>query len=377
MTRIAPGWLVAPETRAVVAALAPARPMFVGGCVRDALMGRKTADLDIAVLSPPDETMRLAEAAGLKAHPTGLEHGVVTLVSGGRAFEAATLRRDVATDGRRAVVAFATDIAEDAARRDFTMNALYADADGVVADPLGEGLADLRARRLRFIGDAEARVREDYLRILRLFRFHAQFDIDAFDPDALAACRAHAGDLIKISKERIGAEIMKLLGQRDPEPALRAMGEILSVALPGAAFRPGLAEAEARLRLAPDPLRRLAHLEATDPAGALRLSRKARDELRALADARLLTPPEAAYRYGAGAAADAICLAAASGTPPPEEWRRTIETAAAATFPIAAADLIAAGAAPGPDLGARLKSLEATWIESGFTATKDALLARA
>ncbi|MEX2521054.1 MAG: CCA tRNA nucleotidyltransferase [Paracoccaceae bacterium] len=376
MARIAPGWLVDPATRAVMAALAPARPLFVGGCVRDALLGRNSADVDIAVTSPPEETLRLAAAAGLGAHPTGIEHGVVTLVADGRAFEAATLRRDVATDGRRAVVAWTEDVAEDAARRDFTINALYADGDGRVIDPLGEGLADIAARRLRFVGDPAARIAEDYLRILRFFRFHAVLEIEDMDPAGLAACLAAAEGLSHVSKERIGAEMLKLLAAPDPEPALAAMGAALTSALRGAEPFTGLTAAERAVGEPPAPLRRLAALGGGGVARALRLSRAESSRLDAIraalcADQSLA---EAAYRHGADATRDAALIRAARGAPPPANWRPEIIRGATVSFPVTASDLIAAGEAPGPALGIRLRKLENAWIASDFSAAKAELM---
>ncbi|MFV0476196.1 MAG: CCA tRNA nucleotidyltransferase, partial [Pikeienuella sp.] len=258
MTAISPPWLRAPATARVMAALAPARPFFVGGCVRDALMAREPAgDVDIAVAVPPEETLRLAEAAGLGAHPTGIAHGVVTVTAGGRGFEIASMRRDVATDGRRAVIAYTSEIAADAARRDFTINALYADAGGKVFDPLGLGLADLGARRLRFVGDPATRISEDRLRALRYFRFHATLGINEFDAPGLRAALDGAEELEMISRERIGAEMMKLLAAPDPEPALSAMGPALVLCLPGATVFKGLVAAELDAGEPPDPLRRL------------------------------------------------------------------------------------------------------------------------
>ncbi|MEM7523675.1 MAG: CCA tRNA nucleotidyltransferase, partial [Pseudomonadota bacterium] len=318
MTTIAPDWLAAPATRRVMTALAPAGPLFVGGCVRDALMRRATGDIDIAVGTPPEETMALVEGAGLRAHPTGIEHGVITVSvagddgTGAAAFEVATFRRDVATDGRRAVVAFTADVTEDAARRDFTMNALYARTDGAVIDPLGAGLHDLAARRLRFVGDADTRIAEDYLRILRFFRFHAQFEIQAFDSAGLEACCAGAPGLARISRERIGAEIIKLLAAPDPGPALTAMGPVLPMILEGAdaAAVSALTAAEARLDLAPDPLRRLFALGLAPHAAqtALRLSNAATARLKAIGDAIERAESAgglaaAAYRVGGDAAA--------------------------------------------------------------------------
>lgn len=381
MTTISPDWLRAPATRRVMAALAEARPLFVGGCVRDALIGRGTADIDIAVTSAPQRTLALAEAAGLGAHPTGVDHGVVTLVADGRAFEVATLRRDVATDGRRAVVAFTEDVAEDAARRDFTINALYADIEGGVIDPLGEGLGDLSARRLRFIGSPEARLREDYLRILRFFRFHAQFGIDAFDPDGLSACRALADGLSRISKERIGAELLKLFAAPDPGPALAAMGPALEFAAPGASAD-GLAPliaAERLLELAGDPLRRLAALGLSPKSAeaALRLSKTDRARLEAIEAARAarVPPAAAAYRWGASAAEDAAAFALACGAAaPPAGWRSDVARGAAARPPVEAKDLLARGARSGPALGDALRRIETRWIELDLRASRDELL---
>lgn len=379
MTRIAPGWLRAPSTARVMRALAPIQPRFVGGCVRDALLDGAdgTVDIDIAVAARPEETMRLAEAGGLGAHPTGLAHGVVTITSAGRGFEVASMRRDVATDGRRAVVSYTDDIAADAARRDFTMNALYADAEGRVIDPLGGGLADVRARRIRFVGAPAERIMEDYLRILRFFRFHATLGIDAFDPAGRAAAIDAAAGLAQVSKERIGAEMLKLLGAPDPEPALKAMGPVLGVVLPGAAPFHGLVAAERNAGEAPDPLRRLAALNARAAESQLRLSRADAARLRGIRAALATPAPPAAraYRRGADAARDALLIEAADGAPPPAGWRVEIARGAAATLPVAAADLIAAGAVPGPALGARLEEIESLWIESDFRATRAELLA--
>nr|MBA3325662.1 CCA tRNA nucleotidyltransferase [Paracoccaceae bacterium] len=237
--RIEAPWLGAPGPRAVCALLERAgrQAFFVGGCVRNALLGREATDVDVATDAHPEEVMRLAGAAGMKAVPTGIAHGTVTLAVEGGPVQVTTFRRDVATDGRRAVVAFADDIAEDAARRDLTMNALYARPDGTVVDPLG-GLGDLRAGRVRFVGDAAARIAEDYLRILRFFRFHAWYgDPEAgIDAEGLAACAAARDGLTLLSRERIGAELAKLLAAPDPAPAAAAMAAsgVLACVLPGA-----------------------------------------------------------------------------------------------------------------------------------------------
>jgi len=372
VTRISPDWLQAAATKRVLAALAPAQPLFVGGCVRDALMGRISDDIDIAVITPPADTMALTEGAGLRAAPTGLDHGVVTVIVDGAPFEVATLRRDVATDGRRAVVAFTDRVEEDAERRDFTMNALYADADGLVLDPLGGGLCDLQNRRIRFIGDARLRLREDYLRILRFFRFHAQFAISDFDADGLSACMAERDGLDVISAERIGAEMKKLLASPDPGPALTTMGPILTQILPGASWSKELLGDEAALNLRPDALRRLASLGA-ETTDRLRLSNAERDYLQKIEASRRMSVDEAAYRYGADVAFDTTALQL-KGEQPPADLRDRIEFGESARFPVTARHLMDRGMTPGPDLGATLKALEARWIAEGFAPTREALL---
>ncbi len=249
-------WLDDPATRAVCRALTGSghQALFVGGCVRNALLGRPVADIDIATDATPEEVMALAGAAGLHPVPTGIAHGTVTVVAEGRPFEVTTFRRDVETFGRRAVVAYTRDIAEDAARRDFTMNALYAGPDGTVVDPLG-GLPDLLARRVRFVGDPAARIAEDYLRILRFFRIHAWYGDPAsgLDADGLAACAAAQAGLARLSRERVGAETAKLLAAADPAPAVAAMAAagILARVLPGADATPlaALVHLERRGRL--------------------------------------------------------------------------------------------------------------------------------
>lgn len=354
-----------------MAALAPARPLFVGGCVRDALMGRDSDDIDIAVIMPPDQTMLLAEGAGLRAVATGVEHGVVTVIADGAPFEIATLRRDVATDGRRAVVAFTDRIEDDAERRDFTMNALYADAAGAVLDPLGKGLPDLAARRIRFIGDARQRLREDYLRILRFFRFHAQFGIVPHDAEGLSACLTERTGLEAISAERIGAEMKKLLAAPDPGLSLDGMGPILTDILPGAHWPGDLIAAEADWRLTTDPLRRMAALGAAS-LDRLRLSKAELAQIKAINACKMLSLDEAVYRHGPDAAIDALAIL---GAPYADESRR-IARAQSAVMPVTAQDLMEQGVARGPELGAALKRLEADWIAASFELSKSELLAR-
>ena len=222
-------WLAAPETRAVIAALEAAggagSARFVGGCVRNALIGAPVDDIDIATVLTPEAVVAAVTAAGLKAHPTGLAHGTVTVVSRGVPHEVTTLRRDVSTDGRNATVAFTTDWAEDAGRRDFRLNALYADADGEIFDPTGQGVEDALSGRIVFVGDPEIRIREDYLRILRFFRFHAWYGRGPADAQGLKACAELKDGMTRLSAERVSKELLKLLAAPDPAPAVRLMAE--------------------------------------------------------------------------------------------------------------------------------------------------------
>ncbi len=384
MTRIAGPWLEAASTKAVMAALAGGRhrALFVGGCVRNALIGRAVADIDIATDARPERVIALAEAAGLRAVPTGLAHGTVTLVAGGLPYEVTTFRRDVETFGRAATVAFTDDVTEDASRRDFTMNALYAEADGTVIDPLG-GLADVFDRRVRFVGDPTARITEDWLRILRFFRFHAWYGDPArgLDPAGLAACAEGQAGLDQLSRERVGAEMTKLLAAPDPAPSVAAMAEagILARVLPGAdATRlADLVAVERTAEAAPRWQRRLAALGiATDWVDALRLSRADARALAAVAAVRgeARPPAAAAYRHGVDAARDGVLIeAAAAGDPAPAGLEAQLERGAAATFPLRAADL----PLKGPALGQALARLEEAWVASDFTLDADALRALA
>ncbi len=385
MTRVSGEWLAHPGTQAVMAALAArgAQALFVGGCVRNALLGLAVSDIDIATDAAPEDVIRLARAAGIKAVATGLAHGTVTLVAKGHAHEVTTFRRDLATDGRRAVVAYSGSLTEDAARRDFTMNALYARADGEVIDPLG-GLADLRARRVRFIGDATARIREDYLRSLRYFRLHAWYgDADQGpDADALAAIAANLDGLARLSRERITAELTKLLAAPDPVPscaAMRACG-VLRAVLPGADDAPlaPLVHLEQEAGAEPDALRRLAALGWGADLDELRLARRDRRRMAVMRDAATgsMGAAELGYRLGAAAGRDALLLRAAmSGADLPHGWEAALARGAEQDFPLAARDLMPR--LSGPDLGARLDTLERRWIASDFALDREALLALA
>ncbi|MXU64930.1 CCA tRNA nucleotidyltransferase [Oceanomicrobium pacificus] len=348
--------------------------LMVGGCVRNALLGQGGTDIDIATDARPETVLALAGAAKMKAVPTGVAHGTVTLVSGGTGYEVTTFRRDVETDGRRATVAYAQDAAEDARRRDFTMNALYADRAGTLFDPLG-GLEDLQERRVRFIGQPEDRIAEDYLRILRFFRFHAWFgDPDAgLDPEGLAACAALADGIDSLSRERVGAEMRKLLAAPDPAPAVAAMAAtgILARLLPGADpdLLAPLVHLEPQVPTAPRWLRRLAALGETEAASRLRLSKA---EIRALEAIRAAmaddtAPAGRAYLHGFEAARDAALLTqAALGQVWPDGLTAELERGAKAVFPIKARDL-AERFPPGPQLGAELAARKARWIASDFT----------
>ncbi|SDW87108.1 CCA tRNA nucleotidyltransferase [Roseicitreum antarcticum] len=380
-------WLNSPATQAACAMLTGAghAAWLVGGCVRDALLHLPVADLDITTDAAPETILALAKAAGLRALPTGIAHGTVTVIIDGTAFEITTLRRDIATDGRHATVAFTTDIAQDAARRDFTINALYADATGRVRDPLGGGLADLEARRVRFIGDPARRIAEDDLRILRFFRFHAHYADPAggIDAQGLAACAAGLDGLAGLSRERVGAEVRKLLSAPDPAPATAAMAQagVLAAILPGAdplALAPliHLESQPPTTGIPPHWLRRLAVLGGADPGAALRLSRAELRDLSALRDAIARPDPPAAlgYRLGAGLATDAtLARAALMGMPPAPGWQSEIAHGAQAQFPVRAADLMPN--LQGPALGAELTRLQDRWIASGFRLTRAELLA--
>jgi len=378
--RITGHWLECEETQAVLACLTANgwQALLVGGCVRNALLQQPVADVDIATDARPETVTELAEKAGFHVVPTGIDHGTVTVVSGGIPHEVTTFRRDVETDGRRAVVAFSDRIAEDAARRDFTVNALYAQADGQVIDPLG-GLPDLQARRLRFVGDAETRIREDYLRILRFFRFHAWYGDpqEGLAAEGLAACAALSDGLETISRERIGAEMRKLLSAPDPAPAVAAMEQagVLLRILPGADSRALAPLVHLEDGLPPRWQRRLAVLGGQDRGVRLRLSNPEKRQMAALDQALsgLESPAVLGWRMGAEGAADAVLARAAlTGAPPPEGWQAEVARGAAAEFPVKAADLPELS---GAALGRRLKALEGQWCASGLRLTRDQLLA--
>jgi len=379
--KISGDWIDHPGTQAFCAAVAQAgyQALFVGGCVRNALLGVAVADVDIATDARPETVSNIAEKAGFRVIPTGIEHGTVTVIARGVAHEVTTFRRDVETDGRRAVVAFSSDVAEDAARRDFTMNALYARVDGSVLDPLA-GLGDLIARRVRFVGEAEARIREDYLRILRFFRFYAVYGdpMAGIDAEGLAACAANAEGIDDLSRERIGAEMRKLLAARDPAPAIAAMVQagILAQILPGSDAKALAILIHLEGDVPPRWQRRLALLGGADPGGDLRLSKAETGSVTAVRDemASPLTPAALAWKLGAEDACDAVlCRAALFETLPSPGWQAEIARGAAAVFPVSAADLMPG--VQGAALGKKLREIQARWLASDLVLRKSDLLA--
>ena len=387
-------WMTAPATMAVMDALeaagGPDCARFVGGSVRNSVIGRPVDDIDIATTLTPDAVTAALKAAGLRAVPTGIDHGTVTAISAGRPYEITTLRRDVATDGRRATVAFTDDWAEDAARRDFTLNALYADRQGAVHDPTGRGLADARAGRIVFVGEPAARLGEDYLRSLRFFRFTAWYGRGAPDAAGLAACAAMTEGLAQLAAERIYKELLKLLAAEDPRAAVQLMaGAGVLAAIAPEAVNPArfaaLVAIEADQLFENDPVLRLAALLADDQPAAgrlaqrLRLSNAQRDRLlAALAPTPELkswmSPREirrAVYRAGLATFRDRAKLAWASATrsAPTIQWRGMIALAEGwtrPTLPLTGADVLKAGVPKGPLVGQVLAEVEAWWIDHDF-----------
>ncbi len=376
-------WLTASATRAVMAALAaaggPDCARFVGGCVRNALIGAAIDDIDIATTLTPDAVVAALKAAGLRSVSTGIEHGTVTAISERQPFEITTLRRDVSTDGRRATVAFTTDWAEDAGRRDFRLNALYADADGVILDPTGQGYDDAMAGRIVFVGEPEGRISEDYLRILRFYRFYAWYGRGAPDAAAVAACAALAEGVEQLSAERVSKELLKLLAAPDPRPAVRLMAE--ASVLERVLRRLGdLALFEAMTAISGDPVMRLSALLPDNPlrvgevARGLRLSNAQRDRLVEAVSGQAtttLTEPQARaliYRDGRQAFEDRVTRAWAVGGEADgaqrllalaQDWARP-------ALPVGGRDLARLGLKPGPETGRVLKAFEEAWIADDF-----------
>lgn len=363
-------WTQRSDLNALVSVLGARRARYVGGAVRDTLLGLEVKDIDLATTIPPRQVMNLLDKAGIKPIPTGIDHGTVTALLAEGAVEITTLRHDVSSDGRRATVAFAEDWREDAARRDFTINALYADPETLEISDFFGGVQDLQARRIRFIGDARQRIREDHLRILRYFRFQARFGSQPADREAEEAVSDLASTLKALSRERIGMETMNLLALPDPAPTVARMAElgVLAVILPEAdpAALAALIVQERRQDIAADPLRRLAALLPANPALAeqvaarFRLSGAQKKRL-ALAATREGTPGDAralAYRLGRAQALDRLLLAGCE-TAPLIDWDIP-------TFPLKGGDIVARGVKAGPQVARILRRVEDRWIGEGF-----------
>ncbi len=365
-------WTQREDLAALVTALGAQDVRWVGGAVRDTLLGTPVTDIDAATLHRPEAVIDLLDKAGIRAIPTGIDHGTVTALLASDKVEVTTLRRDVSTDGRRATVAFATDWREDAARRDFTINARYAHpVTREIGDRFG-GLDDLAARRIRFIGDARERIREDHLRILRYFRFQARFG-SVLDAEAEEACAELAPTLKGLSRERVAMELLNLLALPDPTPTVARMEVrgVLPIVLPeagarGVAALEALIAEEARQGVGPDPLRRLAALLPADPRGVeqvaarLRLSAAQKKRLVTAAD-RVAAPGDAralAYRLGRAEAVDRLLLTGA-GVSPLSGWQIPV-------FPLKGGEIVARGVSAGPEVARILRTVEDRWIGEGF-----------
>ena len=374
-----PNFLFDPALAAVLAALPEAR--IAGGAVRDVLLGQSVADVDLATPRKPDAVIEALTQAGIRAVPTGLDHGTVTAVSQGRGFEVTTLRRDVDTDGRHAIVAFTSDWREDAARRDFTINALSMTRDGDVFDYFG-GIADLRSGVLRFVGDPSTRIAEDYLRILRFFRFLARGAARTADPAAVAAIRAAVPGLDRLSAERVWHELSRILGAAETRTAIRLMAElgVLAAVIPEG-VDVGRLERLLSGGAPADPLLRLAMLLTGDAAAVatrLRLSIAERDRLIALRTAPLAQPAaddSSLRRLLAEFPAETLIgrtwLAFGFG----ENWdalRQRLASMPRPVFPLEGRDVVALGIAPGPRVGRLLRALRVWWLQGGCTADASA-----
>jgi poly(A) polymerase len=383
-------WLQSPATQAVLASLSAGgfEARVVGGAVRNALCGRPVADVDIATTATPGQVIERAARANLKSVATGLKHGTVTVIAGGQPFEVTTLRRDVETDGRHATVAFTDDWVADASRRDLTLNALYCDAAGTIFDPLG-GVGDLMAGRVRFIGDARARIREDYLRILRFFRFTAEYADGPPDADGIAAAVAGRDGLARLSAERVRAELLRLLVAPRAVQVIETMAAfgLLTALVPVAPRTAALARLvaiESGLGFAPDAALRLAVMSVAVAEDAVRLARHLRlsaaehEVMERAAMAEEVNPAATGklhrtqlYRWGKSAFRERVLMAWVARAAPVDDpdWRRLIglpDRWAAPKLPITGRDLMARGMTPGPRMGEVLAALETWWITSDF-----------
>jgi len=389
VSKIQAEWLARPGIRRIVDCLGPDNIRFVGGAVRDTLVGRKVHDIDAATIFPPEKTAALLEAAGIKVIPTGIDHGTVTAIADSEKAEITTLRHDMETDGRRAVVAYTDNWKADAARRDFTFNALYLSADGDLHDPF-RGVDDLKAGRVRFIGDAETRIEEDALRILRFFRFHAWYGEGKPDATGLDACKQKVALLKALSAERVRDELLKLLAAPAPFDALRAFERtgataVLQFGGLNSARLKNFVQAEQAYGFTPDALLRLAcwlTLEEADVpqfAKRFRLSKKQRERLSAVVEGLHAPVPESArelrafiYRHGQDAAR---CALFADGTCE-QSLVALLQDWQVPTFPLKGGDIVARGIEAGPAVSEVMKRLETEWFESDFQLSKDELLSR-
>ena len=389
------GWLKDPALRKVLGILnADGTTRVAGGAVRNALLGVPVAEVDLATTLAPEAMMAKAREAGLGVHPTGLEHGTVTIVADGRPFEVTTLRIDVETFGRHARVHFTDDWETDARRRDFTMNALYCDADGRVHDPLG-GYRDLERRIVRFVGKPEARIKEDYLRILRFFRFNAQYGLGTPHSDGLKHSVRLRRNLVKLSGERIRQELWKLLAAPRAVAMLRIMKKqgitrILFGTDGETTALQRMTDIDRWLKLDPDPLLRLHLLTggAQRYRDRLKLTNAEMARLKALSSAGKASPSlrpaerrAVLYQLGRQAYKDSIRIAWAASMVPVKDagWKKLLlfeKDAALPEFPVSGADLIARGIKPGPAMGLTLKALEDWWIAAGFPEDKEQVLRR-
>lgn len=353
---------------------------YVGGAVRDSLLGLTVQDVDCATVFPPEEVVKRLEAAGIKAVPTGIKHGTITAMIDKKPIEVTTLRRDVATDGRHAEIEYSEDWEEDAARRDFTINALSADPlSGEIFDYFG-GETDLDARRVRFIGLPAERIAEDHLRILRFFRFHARFGAGLPNPAGLAAAEKHANSLMALSRERIADELLKILALPDPADTLKLMIDhgILTPVLPEIVSADDLARLVARERnfaQPADPIRRFAALLPPEPdiatsvAARLKLSRAQRQRL-ATATARIpgdtAEPRALAFRHGMESAIDRLLLCPTNDVVSGNALAHLIANPPPARLPLKGGKLIAMGVEAGPDVTIKLREIEEAWIAEDF-----------
>lgn len=378
--RLDTDWMRRPDMLALISTLGRENARFVGGAVRDALLGLPVKDIDMATALVPEAVIARLDAAGIRNLPTGIDHGTVTAVLPDGPVEITTLRHDVSTDGRRATVAFASDWRDDASRRDFTINALYADPESGEIFDYFDGLPDLENRRVRFIGDPRQRIREDHLRILRYFRFQARFGSQPADEEAEQACRELAGTLKGLSRERVGMETMNLLGLPDPAPTVHRMAElgVLPVILPEADPRAlnALVASEERQGIGPDPIRRLAALLpaqiplAEQVASRFRLSGAQKKRL-AMAAGRLspASPPSSsreeaghartlAYRLGRDGALDRLLIAGADAS--------SLDGWQVPHFPLKGGEIVARGVGAGPEVARILRRVEDRWVAEGF-----------